>query len=62
MVDRPPADPKELATNYSWNLSKTWTSDVSYAVPPDLKRVNLSGDSGGDSGGTSSNPILATTT
>jgi len=61
-LDRPPADPKELATNYSWNLSKTWTSDVSYAVPPDLKRVNLSGDSGGDSGGTSSNPILATTT
>ena len=42
-LDRPPADPKELATNYIWNLSKTWTSDVSYAVPPDLKRVNLSG-------------------
>ena len=40
-LDRPPADPKELATNYSWNLSKTWTSDVSYAVPPDLKRVNV---------------------
>jgi len=43
-LDRPPADPKELATNYSWNLSKTWKSDVIYAVPPDLKRVNLSGD------------------
>ena len=56
-LDRPPADPKELATNYSWNLSKTWTSNVNYSVPPDLKRVNLSGDSGG----TSSNPILAST-
>jgi len=51
-LDRPPPEAKELATNYKWNLSKTWTSDVSYAVPPDLKRVNLSGDSG-------SNPILA---
>ncbi len=43
-LDRPPADPKELATNYKWNLSKTWKSDTSYVVPPDLKRVNLSGD------------------
>ena len=56
-LDRPPADPKELATNYNWNLSKTWTSDVSYAVPPDLKRVNLSGDPVDSE----SNPISSTT-
>ena len=43
-LDRPPAAPTELATNYKWNLSKTWKSDVSYVVPPDLTRVNLSGD------------------
>jgi len=43
-LDRPPADPTELATNYRWNLSKTWKSNTSYGVPPDLKRVNLSGD------------------
>ena len=43
-LDRPPADPTELATNYKWNLSKTWTSNASYGVPPDLKRVNLRGE------------------
>jgi len=52
-LDRPPADPKELATNYKWNLSKTWESNTSYGVPPDLKRVNLSG---------SGKPRSATTT
>tara|TARA_B100000029_G_scaffold116727_1_gene109618 strand:+ start:250 stop:1203 length:954 start_codon:yes stop_codon:yes gene_type:complete len=59
-LDRPPADPKELATNYKWNLAKTWTSDVSYAVPPDLKRVNLSGDWRTHQSPVS-NPILAST-
>jgi len=52
-LDRPPADPKGLATNYKWNLSKTWESNTSYGVPPDLERVNLSG---------SGKPRSATTT
>lgn len=43
-LDRPPEAPKELATNYEWNLKPTWTSNVKYSVPPGLKAVNLRGD------------------
>ena len=39
----PPA-PRELATNYKWNLAKTVTSNIRYNTPPGLQEVNLSGD------------------
>ena len=44
-LDRPPEDPKELQwDSYQWNLKKVWESDVTYAVPPGLHRVNLTHD------------------
>ena len=44
-LDTPHTGPEELQwANYKWNLKSTWTSNVTYAVPPGLRRVNLHGD------------------
>ena len=44
-LDKPAEAPKELQwDSYQWNLKKLWTSDVTYAVPPGLHRVNLKHD------------------
>lgn len=44
-LDKPHTGPEELQwNNYKWNLKRTWTSNVTYAVPPGLKRVDLHGD------------------
>ena len=44
-LDQPAGEPEELQwNNYKWNLKRTWTSNVTYAVPPGLKRVDLHGE------------------